>query len=212
MSNYPVDYTEAQIKSILHMPGVWVYNPKATTEKARIFGIADGEETGTVTPEIDAEPVVSTNGEIAMASSGFKGTISVPIHNFDKNNLANFGLGSVLEVSGLSDTDLTAGKIEYSSRSYVSTGFQIAFFPIYQKGDGTYSDLADNDLIMYFDNAIVENLAEIALSKNEHTKQTYEFRIGAPYKLESEGRNFIIGDNIVFDGTPLRLKVETPAV
>ncbi len=207
-----LDFTEAHIKSILHLPGVFVFNPKDDTKPAQILGITDGEEASTLTFDNGGEPIVGPTGEIAMSYTGVKGDLSATIHNISKDNMVQFGQSSVSLSQDLDPTDLTKGTVEYNSFSTVEVGFEMAFFPFYQKADGTFdTTLVDNDMAIYFPNAMLTNLPELSLSKSEHTKQVFEFRIGTGYTLASEGKSMIISPGVNLGATaPERLEYTTP--
>lgn len=207
----PLDFTSAQIKSILHLPGVFVFNPKDDTKPAQILGITDGDEASTLTFDNGGEPIIGPTGEIAMAYTGVKGDLSVTVQNISKDNMVQFGQSSVSLSQDLDPTDLTLGTVEYNSFSTVEIGFEMAFFPFYQKKDGTFeTSMTDNELAMYFPNAMLTNLPEFTFSKTEHTKQVFEFRLGTGYTVASEGKSMIISPGIGFSTAPERLEYTTP--
>lgn len=207
-----LDFTEAEIKAILHLPGVFVFNPKDDTKPAQILGITDGDEASTLTFDNAGESVVGPTGEIAMSYTGVKGDLSITVQNISKDNMVQFGQSSVSLSQDLDPTDLTKGTVEYNSFSTVEVGFEMAFFPFYQKADGTFDlSLTDNDMAMYFPNAMLTNLPELTFSKTEHTKQVYEFRLGTGYTLASGGKSLIISPGIGFASTsPERLEYTAP--
>ncbi|MGL4402782.1 MAG: hypothetical protein ACRCTS_03525 [Fusobacteriaceae bacterium] len=208
----PLDFTEAQIKAILHLPGVFVFNPKDEAKPAQILGITDGEEASTLAFDNGGEPITGPTGEIAMSYTGVKGDLSITIHNISKDNMVQFGGSSVSLSQSLNSEDLTKGVVEYNGFSTVETGFEMAFFPFHQKKDGTFeTGLTNNDMAMFFPNAMLTNFPELSFGKTEHTKQTFEFRIGVGYKLATGSKPLLIGPGIGFAAlAPERLEYTTP--
>lgn len=207
----PLDFSKADIDSILHLPGYVVFNPKDDTKPAQLLGVTDGDEASVLTIELEGEPVISPNGPVAMSYTGTKGTFSVTTHNISKDNWAQLAQGSVNISQDLDPADLTKGTIEYNSYSTVEIGFEMAFFPIYKKADGTYSNLTSNDMAIWLPNAMLTTLPELNLAKTEHAKNTFEFQIGTGYTIASNGLSMVLGgEGITFSTTPERLEYTRP--